>query len=179
MKRFARLFAELDQTTKTNAKVAALAEYFREAGESDKLWTIALLSHKRPRRTVTTTLLREWSAEAAGIPDWLFEESYPIVGDLAETIALILPPGEADGKPNLIGLLLRPRPTLRIATVYPGGLAVKWPSLPPCVRDCSRMAETRHGRGSGALDKPSPKADAQICSAKNPDRIRPEAHPSK
>lgn len=92
MKRFARLFAELDQTTKTNAKVAALAEYFREAGESDKLWTIALLSHKRPRRTVTTTLLREWAAEAAGIPDWLFEESYPIVGDLAETIALILPP---------------------------------------------------------------------------------------
>ncbi len=92
MKRFARLFAELDQTTKTNAKVAALAQYFREADDSDKLWTIALLSHKRPRRTVTTTLLREWAAEAAGIPDWLFEEAYPIVGDLAETIALILPP---------------------------------------------------------------------------------------
>ncbi|MEQ8824691.1 MAG: ATP-dependent DNA ligase [Filomicrobium sp.] len=91
MKHFAELFSALDQTTKTNAKVAALATYFREAPDDDKLWTIALLSHKRPRRTVTTTLLREWAAEAAEIPLWLFEEAYPVVGDLAETIALVLP----------------------------------------------------------------------------------------
>ncbi len=92
MKRFARLFAALDQTTKTNAKVAALAEYFTQTPDDDRLWTIALLSGRRPRRTVTTTLLRQWAAERAGIPLWLFEEFYPIVGDLAETIALILPP---------------------------------------------------------------------------------------
>ncbi|TRD23548.1 ATP-dependent DNA ligase [Palleronia caenipelagi] len=91
MKRFAALFAALDQTTKTNAKVDALATYFREAPESDRLWTIALLSGRRPKRAVTTTLLRQWAAERAGIPLWLFEESYPIVGDLAETIALVLP----------------------------------------------------------------------------------------
>ncbi|RVV99593.1 ATP-dependent DNA ligase [Mesobaculum littorinae] len=91
MKRFAALFSALDQTTKTNAKVAALAEYFREAPEPDRLWTIALLSGRRPKRTVTSTLLRTWAAERAGIPLWLFEEAYPIVGDLAETIALILP----------------------------------------------------------------------------------------
>ena len=91
MRRFADLFKRLDQTTKTNAKVAALAEYFGEASESDKLWTIALLSGRRPKRTVNATRLREWAAEHAGIPLWLFEESYPIVGDLAETIALILP----------------------------------------------------------------------------------------
>ncbi|MDJ0825181.1 MAG: ATP-dependent DNA ligase [Rhodobacter sp.] len=91
MNRFAQLFTALDQTTKTNAKVAALAAYFRDAPDDDKLWTIALLSGRRPRRTVTTTSLREWAAEKAAIPLWLFEESYPIVGDLAETIALILP----------------------------------------------------------------------------------------
>jgi len=92
MKRFVTLFTALDQTTKTTAKVAALADYFTTAPDTDKLWTIALLSGRRPKRTVTTTLLRQWAAEQAAIPLWLFEESYPIVGDLAETIALILPP---------------------------------------------------------------------------------------
>jgi DNA ligase-1 len=91
MKDFAALFTALDQTTKTNAKVAALDEYFQTASEDDRLWTIALLSGRRPKRTVTTTQLREWASELAGLPLWLFEESYPIVGDLAETIALILP----------------------------------------------------------------------------------------
>ena len=91
MKRFAALFEALDQTTKINAKVAALESYFNEAPDLDKLWTIALLSHRRPRRTVSTTLLREWAAEQANLPLWLFEESYHIVGDLAESIALVLP----------------------------------------------------------------------------------------
>ena len=95
MKRFADLFSALDQTTKTNSKVAALAAYFTDAPEQDRLWTIALLSGRRPRRTITTTLLREWAAEAADIPLWLFEECYPIVGDLAETIALVLPEASA------------------------------------------------------------------------------------
>ena len=101
MHRFATLFTRLDQTTKTNAKVAALAEYFRDAPDDDKLWTIALLSGRRPRRSVTTTLLRQWAAERAGIPLWLFEEAYPIVGDLAETIALVLPPPETRRDKNL------------------------------------------------------------------------------
>ncbi|MBT8409294.1 MAG: ATP-dependent DNA ligase [Alphaproteobacteria bacterium] len=92
MRQFAELFTRLDQTTKTTLKVAALASYFKTASENDTLWTIALLSGRRPKRTVTTTLLRAWAAERAGIPLWLFEESYPIVGDLAETIALVLPP---------------------------------------------------------------------------------------
>ncbi|MEM8802361.1 MAG: ATP-dependent DNA ligase, partial [Pseudomonadota bacterium] len=91
MNHFASLFQAIDQTTSTNAKVAALASYFAKAPENDRLWTIALFSGRRPKRTVTVTLLREWAAELAGIPQWLFEESYPIVGDLAETIALILP----------------------------------------------------------------------------------------
>ena len=91
MRRFAELFAALDRTTKTGAKVAALADYFRDAREEDRLWTIALLSGRRPKRVVNATRLAEWAAEAAGLPLWLFEESYAMVGDLAETIALVLP----------------------------------------------------------------------------------------
>ncbi len=91
MKDFADLFTLIDQTTKTSLKTKALAEYFTKAPDDDKLWTIALFSGRRPKRAVTTTQLREWAAEKAGVPLWLLEESYPIVGDLAETIALVLP----------------------------------------------------------------------------------------
>ncbi|MEM0946540.1 MAG: ATP-dependent DNA ligase [Pseudomonadota bacterium] len=101
MKRFAALFTALDRTTKTLEKVAALAAYFEVAPDADKLWTIALLSGRRPRRTVTTTALREWAAERAGIPLWLFEEAYPIVGDLSETIALVLPPAAGSSDESL------------------------------------------------------------------------------
>lgn len=109
MKRFAALFTAIDQTTKTNAKVAALAAYFRDAPDDDKLWTIALFSGRRPRRAVTTTRLREWAAERAGIPLWLFEESYPIVGDLAETIALVLPAPTATHDDSLTTWIMRLR----------------------------------------------------------------------
>ena len=88
---FARLFSLLDQTTSSNKKVALLADFFDEAGDKDKVWAIALMTGKRPPRSVNTTLLRAWAAEHSGIPLWLFEESYHIVGDLAETIALLLP----------------------------------------------------------------------------------------
>jgi DNA ligase 1 len=99
MRRFAALFTVIDQTTRTSEKVAALAAYFSRAPDADKLWTIAIFSGRRPKRAVTTTRLRDWAAEAAGIPLWLFEDSYAVVGDLAETIALVLPParGASDG----------------------------------------------------------------------------------
>ncbi len=95
MRQFAELFQRLDATTSTSARTGALQDYFRTAPESDRVWTIALLSGRRPKRAVTTTELRQWAADAAGLPDWLFEESYALAGDLAETIALILPPAPA------------------------------------------------------------------------------------
>ncbi|CTQ32906.1 ATP-dependent DNA ligase [Jannaschia rubra] len=94
MKRFSRLFITLDQTTKTSAKTVALAEYFRDAPDADRLWTIALLSGRRPKRTVNAARLSEWAAEVAGLPMWLFQSSYDVVGDLAETIHLVLPEPE-------------------------------------------------------------------------------------
>ena len=101
MKRFAALFATIDQSTKTTVKTKGLAEYFRTAPDEDKLWCIALFSGRRPKRAVTTTALREWAAERAAIPLWLVEEAYPIVGDLAETIALILPPASTNSDHSL------------------------------------------------------------------------------
>ena len=86
MNRFAALFAALDGTTKTGAKTAALADYFRHAPDADRVWTVALLTGRRPKRAVNATELRLWAAETAGIPDWLFEESYTVVGDLADPV---------------------------------------------------------------------------------------------
>ena len=68
MNRFAALFAALDGTTRTSVKTEALADYFRTAPEADRVWTIALLTGRRPRRAVTSTELRLWAAEAAGVP---------------------------------------------------------------------------------------------------------------
>ncbi|NBC95946.1 MAG: ATP-dependent DNA ligase, partial [Deinococcus-Thermus bacterium] len=115
--RFVALFTALDQTTRTNAKVAALAAYFREAPEPDRVWCIGLLSGRRPKRILTTTLLRDWAAERAGLPLWLFEESYAVVGDLAETIALILPEGAGRSDASLSDWIgrLKMLPTLEEA----------------------------------------------------------------
>jgi DNA ligase-1 len=95
MRRFASLVAKLGTSTKTNEKLAALDRYFNEAADGDKVWMIALFSGRRPKRTVSTTQLWEWCREITGLPAWLFEESYHTVGDLAETIALLLPESAA------------------------------------------------------------------------------------
>jgi DNA ligase 1 len=91
MKHFTTLFTELDQTTKTLGKIKALIDYFGKASDQDKLWAIALLSHRRPKRTVNASYLAQWANELSGLPEWLFYESYTVVGDLAETITLVLP----------------------------------------------------------------------------------------
>lgn len=96
MKNFAQLIQKIDSTNKTNTKVKALKEYFDTAEDKDKLWTIAILSHRRPPRPVNSTQIREYAGELSGIPAWLFEESYHIVGDLAETIALVLPKNNSE-----------------------------------------------------------------------------------
>ena len=106
MKHFALLVQILDSTNKTNSKVEALTDYFLHASASDKVWTVALLSHRRPPRPVNTTLLRLWANELANIPMWLFEESYHIVGDLAETIGLIIPTTENQSDKSLTTFLI-------------------------------------------------------------------------
>ena len=101
MKNFALLIKKLDSTNKTTLKVAALTSYFLNATDEDKVWTIAILSHRRPPRPVNTAFLREWASALANIPLWLFEESYHIVGDLAETIALVVPASNESSEKSL------------------------------------------------------------------------------
>jgi DNA ligase-1 len=91
MKQFSALVQILGTSTKTNDKLNALSQYFLEATNGDKVWVIALFSGRRPKRIINSTRLSEWCCELTGLPFWLFEESYHTVGDLAETIALLLP----------------------------------------------------------------------------------------
>lgn len=92
MQAFARLYAELDASTATRAKLAALGRYFRVAAPRDAAWAVYFLAGGRPRQAIPTKLLREAARLRAGLSEWLFEECYQAVGDLAETISLVLPP---------------------------------------------------------------------------------------
>ena len=90
MKRFAELFSALDRTTRTNEKVARLETYFREAPAADAAWALQFLCGRLLPRAVPTKSLWLWSAEEARLPLWLLDECYGAVGDMAETIALVL-----------------------------------------------------------------------------------------
>jgi DNA ligase-1 len=91
MKAFAQLFLSLDETNKTNEKVKILKDYFISVPDSDKMHMLALFTGRKPKRPINATLMRNWAIEASNIPAWLFEESYHVVGDLAETMSLLMP----------------------------------------------------------------------------------------
>lgn len=101
MKAFATLYAELDATTSSNAKLAALQSYFGQAAPADAAWAVYFLSGGRPRQLVPTRLLRELTIGLSGLPEWLFEESYHAVGDLAETVSLVLPESQHSSEAGL------------------------------------------------------------------------------
>lgn len=101
MKHFAELITKLDQSNKTGDKVEALVEFFEKAADRERVWAVAIFSHRRPKRQISTKQLREWCQQLAKIPDWLFDESYHAVGDLAETIALLLPEAQFKNEKNL------------------------------------------------------------------------------
>ncbi len=109
MKRFTELYWRLDATSRTNEKVAALRDYFASSPADDAACALAVLSGGRQLRAVSTAQLRAWAAEATGLAPWLVEECYAHVGDLAETLALILPEGAAadagaPGRPGADGI---------------------------------------------------------------------------
>jgi len=96
MKRFARLFAELDQSTSTLAKVDALKRYFAEAAPADAAWAVYFLAGGKPRQVVPNAVLWTLACQRAGIDDWLFDACYQAVGDFAETVAHVLPPPSSE-----------------------------------------------------------------------------------
>src|SRR3954469_962556 len=91
MKAFAQLFLSLDETNKTNEKVKVLKDYLNCVPDTDKMHMLALFTGRKPKRVINATQIRTWANAVTGIPVWLFEESYHIVGDLAETMALLMP----------------------------------------------------------------------------------------
>lgn len=93
MERFTRLYFDLDETTRTAEKLAALQRYFAEAPPEDAAWALFFLSERKLMRAVSTRLLRQWATEATGLPAWLVDECYTAVGDLSEALALLLPAG--------------------------------------------------------------------------------------
>lgn len=95
MQRFTQLYIALDRTNRTSEKVAVLVDYFRHTPPHDAAWALYFLMGNKPPRAVNTRLLREWIGEFTGHPTWLIEECYDAVGDLAETLALLIPPAHA------------------------------------------------------------------------------------
>ena len=141
MKAFAELYANLDATTSSNAKLAALQTYFQQAPPEDAAWAVYFLSGGRPRQLVPTRLLRDMATEASGIEPWLFEESYQSVGDLAETISLLLPESAYTSEDGLAVWLeekllpLRGLPPLELAERLPALWAqLDQPSLMVCIK---------------------------------------------
>ncbi len=95
MREFARLFTALDETNRTSEKVAAMAAYFAAVPATDAAWAVYFLSGGRPKRLIPVRRLSAWAMEEAQVPAWLFDECYAAVGDLAETIAHLLPVSDA------------------------------------------------------------------------------------
>jgi len=97
---FSALYLQLDETTSSNAKLAAMVAYFGSAPPVDAAWAVYFLAGGKPRQLVPAKVLREFAQQASSTPEWLFEECYQSVGDLAETIALLVPPAPAFGGPS-------------------------------------------------------------------------------
>ena len=95
MQRFQALFQQLDRSTGTRAKQQVLVEYFRGTPPADAAWGLELLLGKRRRRLITGRRLRQVAQALSGLPQWLFDDCHAQVGDSAETVALLLPHGEA------------------------------------------------------------------------------------
>ncbi len=133
MKAFATLYRELDASTSSLAKQAALQRYLRAASPADAAWAVYFLAGGKPRQLLPTKLLRSLAREVAGLPEWLFDESYQAVGDLAETISLLLPP-PTEPKPRALAewveqhlLPLRNQPPEQVTDA----LRVQWHELAP------------------------------------------------
>jgi DNA ligase-1 len=107
VKAFATLYRELDASTATREKQAALLRYLEAAPPADAAWAVYFLAGGKPRQTVPTRQLRKLAQQVAGLTEWLFEESYQTVGDLAETVSLLLPPASAPVERGLADWLVQ------------------------------------------------------------------------
>lgn len=132
MKQFTDLFIELDRTTRTSEKLEALRAYFRTAPPRDAIWAVSILTGRRIGRTVSFRQLRDWAAEASGHPAWLVDECYHLVGDLSETLSLILPPDSQHACPPALHVIVEEilKPLGQMTAADQHGVILKtWASL--------------------------------------------------
>jgi DNA ligase-1 len=101
LKRFAALYDAIDATTSTNAKVAAMVKYFADAPPADAAWAVFFLTGRRLKRLVSYVAIRDWTLAATGLDEWLLGECYAVVGDGAETAALVLDQVAVDATDDL------------------------------------------------------------------------------
>src|SRR5438094_7639587 len=109
MRRLTQLYLELDRTTRTSDKVAALRSYFREASPEDSVWAVHVLSGRPIGRSVSSTRLSQWASEVSGIAPWLLGECYHVVGDFSETLSLILPENQNHEDPPSLHVVIEQR----------------------------------------------------------------------
>ncbi len=132
MKAFAALYRALDASTSHRHKQAALVDYLRQAPPADAAWAVYFLAGGKPRQLVPTGVLKATAREVAGLPEWLFDECHEAVGDLAETLALLLPPPAAPVERSLNQWLLDHLLPLRDLdrSALPAHLHAQWDALP-------------------------------------------------
>jgi DNA ligase 1 len=104
MRRFNELYETLDGTTRTNAKVEAIVGYLREAPAEDAAWAVFFLTGQRLKRLISGRTLREWALRYTGLPEWLLADAHAAVGDSAETVTLLVQPGEQADLPEAVPL---------------------------------------------------------------------------
>jgi DNA ligase-1 len=101
MKYFVKLFYDLEQTNQQQEKINLICNYLHQVDDEEKIWMLALFTGRRPRRMATTLLQKKWALERCELPEWLFDECYAAVGDMAETISLLLPATEKSEEHSL------------------------------------------------------------------------------
>jgi DNA ligase-1 len=101
MRRFSALYEFLDGTTRTKAKVEGMVGYLRETPAEDAAWAVFFLSGQRLKRLISGRTLREWARRCTGLPEWLLADAHAAVGDSAETVTLLIQPGEIDRAEDL------------------------------------------------------------------------------
>ena len=104
MQRFSQLYADLDRTTKTNAKVQAMVGYFRDVPPEDAAWAVFFLTGQRLKRLISGKVLRDWALKASGLPEWLATDAHAAVGDSAETVSLLLDRGLVEPSGDVLSL---------------------------------------------------------------------------
>ncbi len=133
MKRFAALFATLDETRATNQKVAAMRRYFSESAPEDAAWGLYFLRGSRLKRLIAPSRIRVWAAQATALSEAVLDESYAHVGDLAETLALLLDTsGRAHDDDTPLSIWVQRLQALREAdeTAQRAALLQWWQQLP-------------------------------------------------